>query len=88
MKESINNKNKKATNNVASMVTHILTDINNLNDENYINLSVHDSNAEGAAVASMVMRSSNKRGPHRHPSSILGCGASALFINFFGDYKK
>ena len=78
------NKNKKATNNVASMVMHIFADINKGNDHNYLNVSNFNNNAESAVVASMVMHSSNKRGLRGHPSSILGHGASALFTNLFG----
>ena len=74
------NKEEKATNNVASMVMHILVDNDVYKDSKYINVSVNYTIAEGAPVASMVMHSSHKRGPSRHLGSIPGWSASAPFI--------
>ena len=60
------------------MVMRILTDINNCSDINYINFSHHNNYAGLAPVASMVMHSSNKRGPDRHSGSIPDWGGPAL----------
>ena len=72
--------NKKATKNVASMIMYILTDIIDYSNANYLNVSYFDYYARHASVASMVMHSSHKRGPDRHPGSIPGWGG--LAINF------
>ena len=58
MKESRNNKNKKATKNVASMVTQkVFTDYSVLSFNNYINVFHFNYHAGFAPVASMVMHS-------------------------------
>ena len=66
--------NKKTKKDVASMVMHILTDINNYSNANYLNVSCPNYYAGHAPVALMVMHSPHKRGPDRHPGSIPGWG--------------
>lgn len=65
--------------NVALMVTHILADIINYKNINYLNISNFNYPAECAPVALMVKHSSNKRGPSRHLGSIPSWGGAALF---------
>ena len=69
-------KNKNATN-VALIVMHkVYTDYDNPNNNKYLNFSVKNYFVGDAPVALMVMHQSNKLGLHRHPSSILGWGAT------------
>lgn len=78
-------KNKKRATNVALMVKHkVLTELNNFNVNNYLNISIYDCNVEEASVALMVKHQSNKLGPNRLPGSKLylsespGWGASTF----------
>ena len=84
-----NEKDKDAIDNVASMVRHfVYPDFNNLNDNSYINFSENNNFVVDAVVASMVMHSPDERGLSRHPSSILGYGATTILNSQNTDDKN
>ena len=82
--------NKNATF-VALKVMQICQDINNSNDNKYLNVSIFNNLVEDASVALKVKHQSNKLGPHRHlgfprrddlynEASNFSLGASTSFL--------
>lgn len=78
-----NSKNKKE----AKLELFILTDINNYNSNNYINVSIFNNNAELAPEAKLELHLPQKQSPDRHPGSIPGWGGSAFSQNLIRGEK-
>ena len=85
-----NKENKKAISNVASkVILNLSKDSNIFNDNNYLNFSIDNDNAESALVASMVMHQPHELGlVQRLSGSNPDWGASVFSKYYKQEFKK